>query len=97
MTGNALSGFRSKIRWHSHCLCSGLGVKMAIAVSVLRVVFFVSGAVFAFVVLARQFGLTISSDLAYYLVGGTLSVCMLTLPTLFTLFMPTQKDADNPE
>ena len=53
-------------------------------VSVLRLVFFVSGSVFAFTVLSPKLGLEISTGLSYAIIGISISICMLTMPALFT-------------
>lgn len=64
------------------------------AVSVLRFVFFASGSVFAFAVLAPMVGVKIAEGLSYAMLGTSISICMLTMPALFT-WMSSVKNGDD--
>lgn len=68
---------------------------MTTIASVLRYLCLASGGVFAVIVFVELAGVQIPHDVSFALIGGTLAICLLTMPMLFTFLMEPNKNVDH--
>lgn len=68
---------------------------MTTIASVLRYLCLASGGVFAVIVVAGLAGVQIPHNVSFALIGAALAICLLTMPTLFTFLLDTEKAVDN--
>ncbi len=67
---------------------------MTVIVLFLRGLCLASGGVFAVIVFSDFFGVVISGNISVILTATSLTVCLLTMPMLFTFLMKRSADID---